>query len=247
VDDPRKRNILIGIGVVVVLVAGVLIGALAQGDDDASDATTTTTSTTVATTTSSSSTTSTEPPTTTTVAPADLAASVYPALTGGARFSDPDALVRAFATELLGFDTDLAVQVSPEPGTVLIHPAHGTQATVVAVRQLPDDTWIVTGASTNTIRLDTPTAGSAIRSPQALAGAASAFEGHVDVMLYVDGEAAPLATTAVTGRGDGQLGDFTGQLRFAPPPAGTRGILVLASPNGDDGTTVSAVAIRVRF
>ncbi len=249
VDDPRKRNILIAVGVLVVLVAGVLIGTLvAKGGDDASDPTTSSsTTTTLATTTSSSSTSSTEPPTTTTVAPQDLAASVYPALTGGTRFDDPDALVRAFATDLLGFDTDVVVQVSPTPGTVLLRPANGTAATEVAVRQLPDGTWIVTGATTDTIRLDSPAPGATIRSPQAVTGAATAFEGRVDVTLYVDGEDAPWATTRVTGRGDGQLGTFTGQLTFTTPPAGTRGVLVLSSPNGDDGTTVAAVAIRVTF
>jgi hypothetical protein len=244
VDDRRQRNIIIGVAVVILGAAVALVLAVVGGDDD--DPTPTTTST------APPSTTTTLPEATTTTVPAaDLDLAAYPDLTTGSRFDDPVALVRGFATEVLGFDTDVVVgplqQGDTRSGEVELHPPSSPVITTVAVRQISDDSWVVVAATTEPIRLDTPVAGTRIASPQPLLGAASAFEGHVDVMLYVDGQDVPVATTFVTGHGDGTLGDFSGQLRFRAPEGATRGILVLSSPNGDDGTTIAAVAIRVRF
>lgn len=245
VDDRRQRNIIIGVAIVILAAAIALVVAVVGGDDDA-DTTTTTTSTTTP------STTSTLPEvTTTTVLAADLDLSVYPDLSTGSRFDDPVALVRSFATSVLGFDTGVVVgelqQGDARSGEVEIHPPSSPGITTVAVRQISDDTWVVVAATTGTIELDTPIGGTRISSPQPLLGRATAFEGHVDVMLYVDGQEAPIATSFVTGHGDGTLGDFRGQLRFTAPKGATRGFLVLSSPNGDDGTTIAAVAIRIHF
>jgi hypothetical protein len=119
--------------------------------------------------------------------------------------------------------------------------------TTVLVRQLEDDTWFVLGASVESIRLDTPEAGAPISSPEQLTGAASAFEGTVDVRLFVDGVTDPIAETFVTGRGDGVLGDFTGELTFDLPAGAQHGALVLSEASAEDGSTVAATVIRVHF
>lgn len=248
VDDRRKRNIIIGVAIVILGAAVALVVAVLGGDDDGAPTDTSTT-----TTTSASSTTSTEAEatTTTTVSAADLELAVYPDLTTGSRFDEPVGLVRGFATERLGFDTDVVVgalrQGDARSGEIEVHPPGSTAITTVLVRQISNQSWVVVAAETDAIRLDTPAARTRISSPQPLLGAASAFEGQVDVTLYVDGQAAPVATTFVTGRGDGQLGDFTGRLTFTAPEGATHGVIVLSAPNGDDGTTTAAAAIRIRL
>ena len=101
---------------------------------------------------------------------------------------------------------------------------------MVLVRQLGDGSWFVIGATTETIVLTTPANGARITSVQPLLGEASAFEGHVDVALYADGRGSPIATTFVTGRGDGVLGQFEGGLDFDVPDGATHGTLVLTEP-----------------
>lgn len=246
VDDHRKRNVTIGLAI-VVLGAAVAVGVAMLGDDGDDRAPTTTS------TSSSSTTTSTTQPdaTTTTVPAADLDLAAFPDLSSGSRFWEPVGLVEAFATSLLGFDNDVVVgelaQGDARSGEIEIHPPGSTSITTVLVRQVSDGSWVVVAATTGSIRLDAPAAATRVVSPLSLRGAASAFEGHVDVMLYADGQDVPVGSTFVTGRGDGQLGDFTGSLRFTAPQGATRGVLVLSSGNGGDGTTIAATAIRVKL
>jgi hypothetical protein len=252
VDDPQdqQRRVLIGIGAVAALVAVILAIVVITGNDDDPVATTTTSSSS-STPTSTSTTSSTAPPTSTTISAADLDATVFPDLTRSTPFTDPAEMVASFATQVLGFDTDVVVgtlrQGDARSGEFAVHPKGSTATTTVPVRQISDGSWVVLGASTDSIRLDTPIAGSKISSPQPLLGAAYAFEGTVDVTLYADGQETAIANTFVMGRGDGVLGRFDKPFTFAVPPGTTRGVLVLSSANGNDGTTVAAVAIRVRF
>ena len=64
---------------------------------------------------------------------------------------------------------------------------------------------------------------------------------------WADGSNAPIGATNVLGRGDGVLGDFEGELAFTVPEGATHGVLVLSEASAEDGTTVAATAIRVRF
>ncbi len=102
-------------------------------------------------------------------------------------------------------------------------------------------------AETDSIRLATPGERARISSPQALSGQAYAFEGTVDVRLFVDGTQEPIAGTFVTGRGDGVLGDFEGELSFVAPEGPTHGVLVLTSGGGEDGAPIAAQVVRVRL
>jgi hypothetical protein len=239
--------VLIGIGVAVVVAAIALVVALAGGDDDdpATSSTTTTRAEISSTTTGSAAPTAGTP-----ASPADIARSIYPNLAEAARFDDPVQLATAFATGILGFDTDVDVrfrETGEGTGSVELRPSRTADPTTLDLAQLADGSWIVLEASSESIQLTSPTADAQLTSPQALAGSAYAFEGHVDVSLYADGIDAPIGNTFVIGRGDGTLGRFQGQLRFVPPDDATYGVLVLSSPNGDDGTSTAAAAIRVRF
>jgi hypothetical protein len=218
---------------------------LSGDDDDGGD-----TTTTIASSTTSVTSTSTTVATSSTIAADDLDAAVFPDLTGTERFSDPVALARAFATGPLGFRDDVEVGSfaagDSRSGEVEVSAVSGLPTTVL-VRQLGDGSWFVIGATTETIVLSTPANRARITPVQPLLGEASAFEGQVNVALYADGRGSPIATTFVTGRGDGVLGPFEGELDFEVPDGATHGTLVLTSPSGEDGSTIAATAIRVRF
>lgn len=239
----NRKRLLIGLGsaaAVLAVVAGVL--AVTQ-DDDEPVTTELTTTTTVGTTTTEGTTTS-EPA----FATVDPDQPVFPDPTTSQRFDDPVAAATAFATELAGF-SDPTVgpfrQGDARSGEVEVRAFPEGAPTTVLVRQLEDDAWWVLGAETDAIQLATPGAREDITSPQPLTGQAYAFEGTVVVRLYVDGTQEPVAETFVTGRGDGVLGDFQGELAFTAPDGATHGVLVLLSQSAEDGGTVDAQVLRV--
>jgi hypothetical protein len=119
-------------------------------------------------------------------------------------------------------------------------------ATTVLVRQMSDDNWYVLGATTPEIEVDEPTAGSAIDHPLQVAGRAAAYEGTVQVAVYGWGVDEPLGTGFVTGRGDGELGPFTGEIDWENPGGG-RGFVVFSSASAEDGSTWQATVVRVGF
>lgn len=247
--DTNRKRVLFVMGSAAAAVA-IVVGVLALTDDDESTIDTADTSTTVPE--SSTTTTTTEPTTTTPSPPAvvDPGPAVFPDPTTSRRFDDPVALARAFATDLLGFDDPLVsdfMQGDNRSGEVELRHFPQGNPTTVLVRQLEDDTWFVIGAVVESIRLDEPEQGATIASPEVLRGAAYAFEGTVNVRLFVDGVAEPIAETFVTGSGDGQLGDFTGELTFDLPEGAEHGVLVLSEASAEDGSTDAATVIRVHF
>ncbi len=250
-EQGRGRVVAV-LGMLVVGFA-VLVAVLLFTDDDGDDGDDATTTTEEPGT--SSSTTDGGPSTTAvTVPPGDLDVAAFPDLRSVDRFGDLQTLAQAFATQVLGFDTDVVVgefqQGDSRSGEIPIRPGGAgsqTPITTVLVRQVSDGSWVVSGAATDSIRLDEPSPLVTLSSPQELVGAATAFEGHVDVALYADGESAPIATTFVTGGGGGELGPFGGELEFDVPEGATHGLLVLSSAGGEDGTTWTATAVRVRF
>ncbi len=118
---------------------------------------------------------------------------------------------------------------------------------MVLVRQLEDDTWYVIGVTTDSIRLTTPR--SATRSPRRSRSRARPTPSRATCRcgLYADGCRSPSATTFVTGRGDGVLGDFTGEIEFTNDTGATHGVLVLNGTSGEDGAPIEVSAIRVRL
>ena len=243
-SDTRKR-VLIGLGAAAAVAALVVAAVVLTDDDDepvSSDGTST--STTEETTTTEPSTT-----TTTTFQGVDLDTPIYPDPTTSQRFSDPESAAREFA--LWAAYTDPVIgefqQGDGRSGEIEVRAFAEGAPSVVLLRQLEDDAWYVIGVSTDAIRLTTPQIGDTLTSPQPLEGQAYAFEGTVLVRLYADGVQEPIGETFVTGRGDGVLGDFSGEIEFTNDTGATHGVLVLYSPSGEDGGTIEVSAIRVRL
>jgi len=241
---------------VAIIGPAVVVGALAlTSDDDEEPVATegTSSTTTEAPTTTEATTTTTEETTTTTVpfAVVDPAATVFPNPETSQRFDDPVALVDVFARGPLAFSAPILSafqQGDARSGEVEVRAFATGDPTVVLVRQLEDDTWFVIGAETESIQLASPAAGEVVSSPQPLTGQAYAFEGTVGVFLFGPDLGAPMiAETFVTGRGDGELGDFTGEVTFTVPDGAEFGTLYLTSSGGEDGGTIAAQVVRVRF
>ena len=244
--DTNRTPLWIGLGVAAII--ALLVGAFLLTRDDDDDDPVTADSTT--TTASEETTTTTADATTTTVpfqtVDADLP--VFPDPTTSRRFDDPVAVATAFATELVGFSDPVVGELQEgdsRSGEIELRASADGAPTVVLVRQLEDDSWYVIGSTTDSIQLATPEPRSTITSPQELIGMAYAFEGTVNVRLYVDGTQEPIAETVVTGRGDGVLGDFSGELEFSDASGATHGVLVLSEASGEDGSAVAATTIRV--
>ena len=247
--DNRKR-VLIGLGAAAAIVAVILAVLALTGDDDdvSSDATTTTASTT----TTTSETTSTTEGTTTTTAfeGVDPDVPLYPDPTTSQRFTDPEAAARAFATDFIGYSNPVFSEFQQgdnRSGEIEVRSRPEAAPSVVLLRQLEDDAWYVVGVTTDSIRLTTPQIGDTLTSPQPLEGQAYAFEGTVNVYLYADGVQEPIGETFVTGRGDGVLGEFSGEIEFTNDTGATHGVLVLLERSAEDGAPVQMSAIRVRL
>ncbi|MEA2827050.1 MAG: hypothetical protein QOG43_1489 [Actinomycetota bacterium] len=108
--------------------------------------------------------------------------------------------------------------------------------------------WTVVGASSPQIVVSQPVALDRVTSPVAVRGQAATFEGNVLVEVREDGmlAGANLGSGPVTGRGDGVLGPFSGDIAFKPPskPAGA---ILFSEKSALDGQTVRATVVRVTF
>ena len=241
--DNRKR-VLIAIGAIAAVVAVVLAVVVLTKDDDDAVTSDSTTSTSESTTTSTSSTSTSLP-----FQSVDLDVPVYPDPATSQRFDDPVAAALAFATWAGYREPQVGEfqQGDSRSGEVELRAFEQGSPSVVLLRQLEDDHWYVIGVSTDSIVLTTPEIGDTLTSPQPLEGQAYAFEGTVQVRLYADGVQEPIGETFVTGRGDGVLGDFSGELEFTNDTDATHGVLVLHSEGGEDGSTIEVSAIRVRL
>jgi hypothetical protein len=248
-QDDKRNRLALGVGAAAAIIA-VIVGVVVLTGDDDDTAVVSDTTTTEATTTTTADTTTTTEATTTTAAFAtvDPANAAFPDPTTSRRFDSPEAVAQAFATDLVGFSAPVLgpfQQGDARSGEIEVRAFEDGAPTTVLVRQLEDDTWFVIGAVTDSIQLASPAAGDPVASPQALAGSAYAFEGTVDVRLFADGAAEPVGETFVTGRGDGVLGDFTGELTFTAPAGATHATLVLSSGGGEDGAPIAAQVLRV--
>lgn len=237
------RSRWIAVGAVAAAAAIAVVAFAVTRDDEEGLDTAQTTTTTEGTTTS-------EATTTTTGSAVDASQAVFPDPTSSRRFDDPQAAVLAFVTDVVGM-TDPQVgdlmAGDARSGEIEVRAFADADPTVVLVRQLQDDTWFVIGAGTESIQPSVPEAGATITSPQALEGQAYAFEGTVGVRLYADGTAEPIATTFVTGRGDGVLGDYSGALEYTTPAGAELGVLLYTSEGGEDAAPIYFAAVRVRF
>ncbi len=117
--------------------------------------------------------------------------------------------------------------------------------------------WTVVGATSPNIVVTAPTTLQTISSPTALRGQATAFEGTVGVEVREDptvegtdfemADGRVLGTSFVTGRGDGILGDFAGEVAFDPPTR-SAGAVIFQERSAADGVGVlRATVVKVAF
>lgn len=183
---------------------------------------------------------------------------------GERTFADPAATAREFAARYLGMaDPVVFPFAASEPGAGEVGvgfrytegraPVADPRVTTnVIVRQLgrqgPGGVWTVTAASAPNIEVQAPGPLERVSSPARLAGRASAFEGHIDVVVREDGmlSGASLGQSFVTGRGDGELGPFSGQVAFRPPSR-PGGAVLFFDRSAADGQVLAATVVRVVF
>lgn len=208
----------------------------------ASTATTATTATTASTATTA---------TTATTAPSQSQSGVvWPDPDSGSGFDTPEQAAQGFALDLAGFAQPVIGEFrsgDSRSGEIEVRPSADGPVTTVLVRQVgSDDSWWVIGAVSGDIVLDQPSTGDTVGDSLRLVGRARAFEGTVDVDLYLHGSGAPIVNGFVTGRGDGELGEFDESFDV-PATASGPAMLVLTSASAEDGSawTVSAIPLTL--
>ncbi len=227
------------------IVIGFFIVAAGCGDDGPTNTGPTSSvapSSTVVTTT----TTSPEP---TTTEPSQSEVAIWP-FAKGERYSTPDAAVRAFAVEYLGY-TDPALGAfeagDGRSGEIEVRAGVGLAAfTTVLVRRFADDTWWVLGAMTPEIASTSPEAGATISSPVTLEGTSRAFEANVNVEIHIAGSIEAIVTGFVMGGGMEDLEPYSKAFAFESPEADF-GVIVLRVLSMKDGGAESATIVPVQF
>lgn len=109
--------------------------------------------------------------------------------------------------------------------------------------------WTVVGSTSPNIVVTAPAALDRISSPVALRGQATAFEGTIQVEVREDGmlDGSRLGAGFVTGRGDGVLGDFSGDVEFAAPTKPGGAVLFRDVSVADGIGVIGATVVRVGF
>lgn len=178
--------------------------------------------------------------------------------TGSTEYDDPARTAKAFLHTYVGINQPEVGEPSEESagpgGQQVTFPATGVRAAtpprmqIVVAEVAPGGPWTVVSLRSDKIVVDEPAAGSTARSPLFLRGKAAAYEGTVNVEVREDGQTSGqrLGESFVTGRGDGVLGDFTGNIAFRQPtkPAGA---VVFLELSAEDGAPIQATVVRVRF
>lgn len=181
-------------------------------------------------------------------APAPLSEAVWPV--GPSTWAAPTEVARAFAVRYLAMPVAAVGpfrRTGPHAGAVSVRSSARGPVTTLALGQLGGEaTWSILGATGTDLTIASPRRLSVVRSPLAVAGTSTAFEGVATLELRGDGLRAPLATTTVHGGSMGVVGRYRGVLRFARPRV-AGGALELLTRSAKDGSIVAATVVRVRF
>lgn len=168
---------------------------------------------------------------------------------GADRYRDARVTATAFATEYLAMTTPVVEPVPDSDTAWTLRPnRRASLTTTLELRRVGEDgPWTVTKAATPGIVVRSPAASATVTSPLRLEGSARAYEGNVLVEVREDGmrAGASLGETFVTGGGD-QLVPFSGSVTFRAPSEAA-GAVLFVEPSGEDGGTMAATVVRVRF
>jgi len=109
--------------------------------------------------------------------------------------------------------------------------------------------WTVVSATSPQIVVTLPAALDRVSSPVAVRGEAATFEGNVVVQVREDGMLADrrLGDGFVTGRGDGVLGAFAGEIPFQAPTKPAGAVVFLERSAADGQGVLRATVVRVAF
>lgn len=177
---------------------------------------------------------------------------------GSTEYDDAARTAEAFLKTYVGMNAPVVGEASGESagpgGRQVTFPATGVKAMappkmdIVVAEVAPGGPWTVISLRSENIVVDEPTAGSTARSPLHLRGKAAAYEGTVQVEVREDSQISGqrLGESFVTGRGDGVLGDFIGNIAFREP-AKPAGAVVFLEASAEDGSPIQATVVRVRF
>ncbi len=152
-----------------------------------------------------------------------------------------------FAQNYLGMPDAAAVPVDTNRVTIRPRPDRGP-ATVVILETRADGSWVVRGAHSEHIRLDSPTAASTITSPVAVTGTSTAAEGTINGSVRAVGSTEALGPTAVvTGGSFDGMAPFNGTITF-DPGGRSDGVLVLSEPDlSGEAAMLSATVVPVHL
>jgi hypothetical protein len=197
------------------------------------------------------STTATSSHSTSTTAPAvDRSIALWPNATTSARYTDPVAAARGFATDYVGFVSPIVGTFragDSRSGEVTVRSTARGPVTTVLVRQLGSDgTWSVLGASTPNIVIAQPKTLAAITSPVRVSGTSTAFEATVRVAVRGDDTTEPLASGTTMGGSNGAMGPFSTSLNFTQPTS-DGGAILMDTISAADGNVAEATVLRIHF
>jgi hypothetical protein len=252
----RQRATAVAVLAAATIVAVAAVALPRDHGDKVVVAATTTTTSTATTSTVTAPPTSTvaptvpsEPATTappTTTPPALVANAIFPAGAGGFRYDSPEFVAKAFATDYLGMTSAEIEGSRPTDNAdvrtvrVRAYPDAPTRMTVT-VEHAPADDWVVIGAQSDDIVVDSAVdqGGQAVVS-----GTSRAFEAQIRIETREQGTTSAFATTTALGGSTDVLEPFTASL---PSPAtGAPFVLVLLVPDArGEGAAASATVLLV--
>ncbi len=167
----------------------------------------------------------------------------YLGMVGPVTFGPPAAVAGGRVEVKVGFGTgEGGVPIAdPQPTMSVILLGGGADA--------DQGPWTVVGATSPNIVVNQPVALARISSPVTVRGAAATFEGNVVVQVREDGmlKDRRLGQGFVTGRGDGVLGDFGGEIPFDAPSKSAGAVVFLAPSAADGQGTIAAAVVKVSF
>lgn len=183
---------------------------------------------------------------------------------GETKYSDPVETARAFADDYVGMDDPVTIGSASttkdaqevkvgfrngEGGTPLPDPKATMSVFLKGVGAGGGAPFTVVSARSPEIVVSSPADFATITPPVRVAGAASAFEGNVEVEVREDGQVSgkALGVGNVSGSGDAQLGPFDNNIFFKVPtkPAGAVVLFERSAASGQG--ILRATAVRVVF
>jgi hypothetical protein len=254
--DRTRTLLFVLVAVLAVAVLALTAVLVLRGDDagltpgsQASPTPTSVTSTSPVPTSDTASATPTTPTAPASVSAGETRTVIWPRPGGGTVYDEPTDAARGMATGLAGFTDPLVGefrQGDSRSGEVDIRPKSTGPATTVLVRQMSDGHWYAIGASSDDLRLSSPDVGTAVSSPVTVRGRSRAFEGTIIVTVLAQGDPTPLGREPLIG-GGGELGPFSGTVRFEAPDDAAIGAIMLTTDSAQDGRIWQATVVPVSF